>query len=801
MPPKTQDKKNRGGPGGQSGQQMYVTVKERRPAKPEERAQTIIEGFSSIERFRYSDLLNIVNNFSAEITAYAAGAAGRLAVSAQARNNKKTAIDELKVGGPGHGQNTPNFIDALSPNESFLNDKQVNTLVINGVINPDDEDDRKLFYTSVKNILRYGVGELEDAGSDASIRGVLDQKINKSRRISSARIPATPADINEFKTVSEIFQTTATKLERIERAIMATADTFDYADGYEFYANIENLYTQKFEIQSLIDDVKDSIQTKLMTGGDDLEDFKETATREKAEEVTEDYNKKLQKLQNQRDKLDQEIAVWNGKLAGAIGLDERRLADKRLMDLFTETQKNIETVQNVSDELISSRTGNWFDFVETKTDNFVDIVGVLFKTRKERVESERKQKEATAKFLAGVKIQKNIEDCLKDMKTISTSKCDRINQLRELHRRAKEIEEKKSDIVQNAALMLNPSRGIAKYNDDMTNAQRIRRFEELHRSIDTTYRKISTMYPTAPAQATETHFRREFVELSRLFDAVETSAAMYGDNPNSVDNQDLVEFKAKNKEFNDSYKLIDATAAAAPVAPAVAAPPQQIRPNTPIPINDLYDVHFVANNARALRILEKQITLLKLSEGGGELVRQQIDGKMRQTNNETVTLMDDYQTLKSLPSEIEKTEESVKKCFNEGFDRSKKQIEDALRKDLDGFKMDYESELKYVEKEYKDNLLKAKNEVKENRDRPPVKNYKDMSPEELETEYQRLLAEVQRIDNRLKENRPEDASKIGQFRGQLDAVRNKLKEIGQIRKVVAPPAGGSRYHRTIRRIR
>ena len=196
------------------------------------------------------------------------------------------------------------------------------------------------------------------------------------------------------------------------------------------------------------------------------------------------------------------------------------------------------------------------------------------------------------------------------------------------------------------------------------------------------------------------------------------------------------------------------------------------------------------------------MTLLKLSEGGGDLVRQQLDGKTRQTNDETTTLMSDYQTLKSGPSEVERLEESVKKCFNEEFDKSKKKIEEGLKKELDGFKMEYESELKSVEKEYKDNLLKAKNEVRENRDRPPMKSYRDMTPEELETEYQRLLSEVQRIDNRIKENRPEDASKIGQFRGQLDAVRNKLREVGQIRKVVVPPAGGSRYHhRTIRRIR
>jgi chromosome segregation ATPase len=161
--------------------------------------------------------------------------------------------------------------------------------------------------------------------------------------------------------------------------------------------------------------------------------------------------------------------------------------------------------------------------------------------------------------------------------------------------------------------------------------------------------------------------------------------------------------------------------------------------------------------------------------------------------------MEDYENLKSLPTEIGKSEENVKKCFNEGFDKSKKEKESALKDEIVSIRAARDSELKTIEAEYKSNLTKLKSEIKESKERQGRKEYKDMNSQELDAEYQRVLAEVQRLDDRLRENRREDADKIPGLRNQLDGFRSKLAEIGRIRKAAS---GGNRYHhRTIRKIR
>lgn len=802
-------------PQGQPKQQSYLTVKDRKPLGPDERVEIITQAFSSIRNFRYSDILEVVNNLSAEITSY-----NSLAPTA-AKANMRDVIDSLKVGGPGYRPNTPNFIDALSQADTVLYDKQVDALVTNGIIEPDNDAERQLFYTSIKNILKYGLGELEDAGSDALIRGTLEKASGLSRSLSNQEKDGTPIDVanvNKFKTVSENFETAATALERIEKAIMATSDTFDFADGYEFYANIENLYTQKFQILSLIDDAKDSIEKKLMTGGLTLEDLKQRATEEKAKEVEEDYNAKLKKLEDQQEAIDREVTFWNGKLAGAVSIEERRNADKKLTELFTATQKTIETGNVIQAELLSSRTGEWFDYVEEKSDNYVDIAGILFQTRKERIEAEKKQKEATARFLNATSIQKSIDDCLKDMKNISTAKCDRINQVREIYRRAKEIEANKSELVQNAALMLNPSRGAMKFSDELNNGQRLKRFEVFISDMTSTYQQwTGTNLDDTPAMRrngkypigfyvdpgnetaiqTDTReskiraFKRDFdIFFNTYLSQVVTSSAIYGEESSS-ENDDLNKLKASNLIYSsnkDGSRVNMPQTIPLPAGAAARGPP--------VEIPELYTTYFKENTKLAIKILQKQQTLLKLMTQGGDLVRQQIDQIKRDVDEKSEKLFLDYETVKTLPTEIERSEETVRKCFNEGFDKTKREKEAALKEEIAKIKSAYDSELVFVEKEYKENLIKAKNEVREVRETPQRKEFKDMSPDELEREYNQLLSSVQELDNKIKQNRPEDSRRIPELQGRLSNLRAKLAEVGRLRK----PAGGYRHATRRRRV-
>jgi hypothetical protein len=697
--------------------------------------------------------------------------------------------------------------------KGILDPTQVNT-------NDTDNDannrkaDREIFYNQIKNILSYGVGELKDAGSNADITTFLANKSDEAitlyrREKATPAVPIPQADLIRFKTLSDNFEAGADNLERIAKAIFATSDTDDYADSYDFYTNIERLYEQKFEITSLIEEAKAAISVKLPKAGGALEDLDQAqaaARQEKIDEKQEEYNLKLEKLQQESLRIDRTIADWNGRLARPIvSAVDRKKADEELAKLFTESEKNISGFQTVLDEINSSRTGNWFDFVKTKSDNYVDIAGILFQTKKERIEAEKKQKEATAKFLNASANQRAIDDCLRNMKNVSTAKCDRITQIREIYRRAKEIEEAKNKLVQNAALMLNPSRGVLKYNDSLSDGQRMKLFEDLEKDMTRTYEQWVGLtigdgalnpprtgkYPidppppfyTAPPGGTPqqiTQYENNVKEFKREYDIffntyltkVVSSSASYGES-SLPGNAKLNELTASNEQYRRFKNPQIPPAAAAPV----------------ITDEDLYEIHFRTNTKKAIQLIDEQRNLIKLAKGGGDLVRQEIDSQKKAIDVRTESLMADYEKVKSLPTGIEKSEESTRKCFNEGFDKSKRERDDLLRQELAKFKADYDTELVSVEKEYKENLIKAKNEVREVQEAPRRKDPKDMTADELEKEYSQLLSSVQQLDDRIKQNRPEDSRRIQEFQGRLSNLRVKLAEVGRLRK----PAGGYRH--------
>jgi len=597
-----------------------------------------------------------------------------------------------------------------------------------------------------------------------------------------------PGNVEKFKTLSDEIERAATKIAPIEKAIISTSDIQDYADGSDFYQVMQNLYEQRFQISSLISDTKYLLSEKIEApkprrgGALTQEDIRQRATSEKAAKLREDAQVKLRDLQFKGEKIERQIANVNTRLATALTYDDRRVADKQLADLFKETEETIKTVQDVQKELENSRTDQWFDIVENKTENYVEFANSLYEARKKRLEAEIKQKEETARFATANAIKLLIDNCLKDLKGVSTKKCDRINSLREIYTTAKDIEAKKSELVQNAALMLNPSRGTAQYTDGLNDGQRIKRFEDLEKTLTAEYtNSMKVTYPNvADASNPKSRFRQDYANFARLLREVSKSAAFYGPNQDSPDNTDLASLRENMAEYDRK-------------AGEEAGSPNYIASDV------LYDTYFEASYKFAMNVLKKQKLLLDLTTRGGELVRQKIDATKRETDDATTKLMEDYENLKSLPTEIGKSEENVKKCFNEGFDKSKKEKESALKDEIVSIRAARDSELKTIEAEYKSNLTKLKSEIKESKGREGRKEYKDMNSQELDAEYQRVLAEVQRLDDRLRENRREDSDKIPGLRNQLDGFRSKLAEIGRIRKAAS---GGSRYHhRTIRKIR
>jgi hypothetical protein len=867
------------GPRGQQNPGRQQGPVSRPRLNAQQRGELILQGFDAIPRFRYSDLMGITtdlfatsedlvtrNNNVAYVPGGGRGGAARNASildrtnSAINRRNIFTRIlspppalipQRNAVGAGGAPVILP-LAGALIPFNAVAapvapTAAQAGILVQNGILNPTDVNtndtdndsnnrkaDREIFYSQIKNILSYGVGELKDPGSDDQVTTLLANKSDEAVSLylgekSNLPVAITAVQLADFKTLSDNFEADADKLEKIAKAIFATSDTDDYADSYDFYANIERLYEQKFEITSLVEDAKNAVSVKLPTTGGALGDVDEAlaaATDEKAKEKQEEYSLKLRKLEQDSLLIERKIQEWNGRLARPIVTAvDRRKADEELSKLFTESEKNISGFQAVLDEINSSRTGDWFKYVQEKSDNYVDIAGILFQAKKERVEAEKAQKEATAKFLNASANQQAIDDCLKDMKNVSTAKCDRITQVREIYRRAKEIEEEKNKLVQNAALMLNPSRGVLKYNDSLSDGQRTKLFEDLENDLRNTYEewvglKIDdsplpaiparrqggqplqrvARYPNAlpnpvpnalpnatafyitPAATTPAeqidingkieNFKREYdIFFNTYLTKVVSSSANYGDAtlPGNKFLKDLTESNEAYKNFKEGRTVIT---------------PQQ-----------LYETHFRTNTKNAIKIINEQRNLIKLASGGGDLVRQEIDAKKQKTDENTEELMADYEKVKSLPTQIEKSEETTRKCFNEGFDKSKRERDEALKQEIAKFKSDHDSELISVEKEYKENLIKAKNEVKEVQENPRRKEPKDMTPDELEKEYANILSNVQQLDDKIKQNKPEDARRLPDMQNRLAALRTKLAEVGRLRK----PKGGF-THSTRRQI-
>ena len=839
----------------QQGQQQPQLA--RRPAESiEQKIQSLTNGIGSIERLRYTeDFIDLVDKV---LRTFNPGGIDELRTGAAAA----AAGPPVRAFGVKPIPDLPGGVIA-DEDITAATTHGIQSLVVRaGAVAASTMDERKVFCGQVKDVLRYGLGEFrEDAAIQALLdkikvaqtesqkiislekelpdiedklqkaitaistfgaaqapfqteaqaalndmtRVKLDAAIaaavptanaaeqtaidNLTRALEKAKLVVIePGNIEKFKTLSDEIETAAARMERIEKAIVSTSDIQDYADGSDFYQVVQKLYEQRFQISSLISDTKYLLSEKIEApkprrGGALTQDqIRERATSEKAAKLREDAQVKLRDLQLKDESIQRQINNVNTKLANAVTYDERRIADKELGELFKQTEETIKGVQDVQKELESSRTDQWFDIVESKTENYVEFANSLYEARKKRLEAEIKQKEETARFATANAIKLLMDNCLKDLKGVSTKKCDRINSLREIYTTAKDIEAKKSELVQNAALMLNPSRGTAQYTDGLNDGQRIKRFEDLEKTLTAEYtNSMKVTYPdVASASNPKSRFRQDYANFARLLREVSKSAAFYGPNQDSPDNTDLASLRENMAEYDRK-------------AGEEVGSPNYIANNV------LYNTHFEASYKFAMNVLKKQKLLLDLTTRGGELVRQKIDATKRETDDATTKLMEDYENLKSLPTEIGKSEENVKKCFNEGFDKSKKEKESALKDEITSIRATRDSELKTIEAEYKSNLTKLKSEIKESKGREGRKEYKDMNSQELDAEYQRVLAEVQRLDDRLRENRREDSDKIPGLRNQLDGFRSKLAEIGRIRKAAS---GGNRYHhRTIRKIR
>ena len=606
------------------------------------------------------------------------------------------------------------------------------------------------------------------------ITPVHQQLIDLARLFNAAKqVSVTPEKISEFKNLSDQFETVANSIEPIQRAIVSTSDVWDYADGYDFYGVIQNLYQKQFETEALIADTTYLLSEKIPARGGAVskEKMREIATAEKSTKLREDAASKLRDLQLKNEKVTRRITDWNSRLAAGVLTYQGRVdAEKELKSLFKEFEDATKGVYDVQKELESSRTDRWFETLEEKTSNYVEFADALLAARKKRIEAEIKAKETTAKFATANTIKRLIENCLNDLKGVSTKKCDRINSLRELNRTAKEIEAAKSDLISKAQLMIDPSRGTAQFSDELTDGQRIKRFEDLKKVITQESQSFVENNVTVNNNPINNNvmFRTNFNQYAVILKQVADSSAFYGNNLSSKTNEDLAELRRNVEEYEKRKNELL-------TSPDI------------IPIDELLHKYFDRSTELAKKILDSQPVLLSLTKGGGELVRQQIDANKRQVDQATEKFMAEYEESKSLPRDIQRSDQAAKNCFNEGFSASKKEKEAALKEELVSIKAGVETQMKKVEEEHTTNVAKLKDEVVKTQELK--KELKDLSQEELDKKYGNILNEVEILDRKIKENKPEDAEKIPIFTERVALLRTKLSDIGKLRN---PPAVGGR---------
>jgi len=657
---------------------------------------------------------------------------------------------------------------------------------------PTTKGDSQLFYRNLLElIIQGGIERYTNAGVPEanSLLATIKDLEREIKNVLKAQLSNDNADVvqltNQIKDISEAIQADADETMAIKNAGTAIT-TLDDNVPETAYDQIEKLEKLKLGLHFLKEDLEYNTASRLppKVGGAraTIESARDKATAEKVKELREEVDKQQSALVRQQESIDRQIVSLRERLIDPLSTPQQvKDATDKIAKLNTETEEIIKKAHAVEDKLLDPKVDSWFQIVETKTEDYVKMVRLLYEKREKRIDAEENAKKLSVEFLALKGIDTIITKTVDSLKEVSGKKCERIGSLREVYRSMKEIEKQKLKLVENAALMLNPSRGVANFSQDSVsrdNASRIRNFDKIAGLLREEHTSLLRKYPASPPAAT---FKTDFKEFAPLIAEVGKISGLYGTDPNSDDNRDLVTLRQHIEDYNTHTDA---------------------KGESTFQLPNLYDQFFTEDYATSIRILEKQKTLLMLTTDGGDLVRQEVDRQERVVSTQTERVLAEYTKLKALPKEIDVSQEKSNKIYDEEYEKSIKQKKDSIKDELEKIKKQKEEEKEKIQKLFKEDLDKLKNEPKQVQTGQKGKeDYSAMTDEQIQSK--KAAAEVGLADMRKKlgDSAYDEKKKKG-LPDQIRQMQQKLDEINReiSRRRKATGGGGFKHHKTIRKI-
>lgn len=657
--------------------------------------------------------------------------------------------------------------------------------------------DQELFYRDILElIIRGGTERYTNEAGVPDASGLLDAIKSLEgdiKNVLKAHLSNDNASVirltTQIKDASEAIQKDADEIMAIKNAGTAITILDDNVPEMA-YDQVEKLEKLKLDLYFLKEELEYNLASKLppKVGGAraTIESARDKATAEKVKELREEVEKQQLAIVRQQESIDRQIVSLRQRLVDPLVTPAQvKEATDKIAKLNTETEEIIKKAHAVDDKLTDPKVENWFQIVETKTEDYVQMVRLLYEKREKRVDAEETAKKLSVEFLALKSIDTIMTKTVDSLKEVSGKKCERIGSLREVYRSMKEIEKQKLKLVENAALMLNPSRGVANFSQDSTsrdNASRIRNFDKIKGLLQEEYSSLLRKYPSpAAGRQVAPTFKTDFKEFAPLIAEVGNISGMYGTDPNSDDNRELVTLRAHIEDYNTHTDA---------------------KGESTFQLDNLYDQFFTQDYNTAIRILERQKTLLMLTTDGGDLVRQEVDRQERVVSTQTERVLAEYTKLKALPKEIDVSQEKSNKIYDEEYEKAIKQKKDSIKDELEKIKKQKEEEKEKIQKLFKEDVDKLKNEPKQVQNAQRGKeDYSAMTDEQLQSK--KAGAEVGLADMRKKlgDSAYDEKKKKG-LPDQIRQMQQKLDDINReiSRRRKATGGGGFKHHKTIRKI-